>query len=222
MTLSWLWPRTVPCFVSVPMTLTGYPSILSVRPIGSMLGKSSSCTSQPMIATGEELLYSASVKYRPLLMSNRIASPMLGVCPWISTWGSLRSSYLTGRRRSPRAPTWAHLWHSRRTTSMSVSVRSRRLRAMSHSSRLVMIPYFVKMTMSGLRPMTLSLTYQFSPEITETTPTTVATPMMTPRSVRNARSLCRVSAAEETRKSSDVVMPASGRPSCPCPRLPSR
>jgi hypothetical protein len=91
-------------------------------------------------------------------MSNFIASPMLGVWPWTSTCGSLRSPYLTGRRRSPRAPTSAHFTHSRRTTSMSVSVMSRRRRASSHSSRLVMIPYFVKITMSGFKPMTLSLT----------------------------------------------------------------
>src|SRR6478672_10489649 len=42
--------------------------------------------------------------------------------------------------------------------------------------------------------------------MTETTPTTVATPMITPSSVRNARSLWRVRADEETRKSSAVVM----------------
>ena len=83
---------------------------------------------------------------------------MFGVWPWISTCGSLRSSNLTGRFRSPRAPIDSQSLHSRRTTSMSVSVRSLRLRAMSHSSRLVMIPYLVKMTMSGLSPITLSLT----------------------------------------------------------------
>ncbi len=47
--------------------------------------------------------------------------------------------------------------------------------------------------------------------MTDTTPTTVATPMMTPSSVRNARSLWRVSAAAETRKSSEVVTRASDR-----------
>ena len=41
---------------------------------------------------------------------------------------------------------------------MSVSVMSRRFIAISHSSRLVMIPYLVKMTMSGFNPITLSLT----------------------------------------------------------------
>src|SRR6476659_1962669 len=42
--------------------------------------------------------------------------------------------------------------------------------------------------------------------MTDTTPTTVATPMITPRSVRNARILCLVNAAEERRKSSTVLM----------------
>src|SRR6202162_6292943 len=42
--------------------------------------------------------------------------------------------------------------------------------------------------------------------MTDTTPTTVATPMMTPRSVRNARILCLVNADEERRKSSTVLM----------------
>src|SRR5450756_1381635 len=47
--------------------------------------------------------------------------------------------------------------------------------------------------------------------MTETTPTTVATPMMTPSNVRNARILCRVNAAEERRKSSTVFNEASSR-----------
>src|SRR5258706_9967001 len=47
--------------------------------------------------------------------------------------------------------------------------------------------------------------------MTETTPTTVATPMMTPRSVRNARILCRVRADEERRNSSTVRMRISLR-----------
>src|SRR4030095_688503 len=46
--------------------------------------------------------------------------------------------------------------------------------------------------------------------MTETTPTTVATPMMTPSSVRTARSLWRVRADDETRKSSAVVMASRG------------
>ena len=44
------------------MTLTGKPSIFITRPIGSMLGKSSSWTSQPITATAAEWLYSVSVK----------------------------------------------------------------------------------------------------------------------------------------------------------------
>src|ERR1700688_3998211 len=47
--------------------------------------------------------------------------------------------------------------------------------------------------------------------MTDTTPTTVATPMMTPSSVRNARILCRVRADEERRKSSTVRMSVSLR-----------
>src|SRR5512135_3222369 len=50
--------------------------------------------------------------------------------------------------------------------------------------------------------------------MTDTTPTTVATPMMTPSSVRNARILWRVSAEEERRKSSTVLM-LSGRSGSP-------
>src|ERR1700720_4638179 len=56
--------------------------------------------------------------------------------------------------------------------------------------------------------------------MTDTTPTTVATPMMTPRSVRNARILCRVSADEERRKSSTVLMKASLRGGRPLLLLP--
>ena len=91
-------------------------------------------------------------------MSKLMASPMFGVWPWTSTAGSFLSPNLTGRVRSPRAPTWEQRRHSRRTISMSVIVRLRRFIAISHSSRLVMIPYLSKMTMSGFRPMTLSLT----------------------------------------------------------------
>src|SRR6266404_8098015 len=47
--------------------------------------------------------------------------------------------------------------------------------------------------------------------MTDTTPTTVATPIMTARSVRNARILCRVRADEERRKSSTVRMRVSLR-----------
>jgi hypothetical protein len=42
--------------------------------------------------------------------------------------------------------------------AMSVRVMSRRLRAINHSSRLVMIPYLVKMTTSGFSPIILSFT----------------------------------------------------------------
>ena len=91
-------------------------------------------------------------------MSMFIISPMLGVCPVTSTAASFRSLYLTGRVRSAEPPTCAQLRHSRRMTSMSPSVTSCRFMAISHSSRLVMIPYFVKMTTSGFRPKTLSLT----------------------------------------------------------------
>jgi hypothetical protein len=91
-------------------------------------------------------------------MSTRSSEVMFAVCPWTSTSESLRSMYLIGRFRFPCAPTSAHRRHSRATTAMSVSVTLGRLRAISHSSRLVMIPYFVKITMSGFRPKSLSLT----------------------------------------------------------------
>src|SRR5450830_806096 len=44
------------------------------------------------------------------------------------------------------------------------------------------------------------------PEITATTAMTVMTPMMTPRSVRNERSLCAVTAFQATRRSSPISM----------------
>src|SRR5262245_37025194 len=74
-------------------------------------------------------------------MSKFIAAPMFGVCPWIPTSESFLSPYLTGRRRSPRAPTSAQSLHSARTIAMSVSVMFLRFMAISHSSRLVIIPY---------------------------------------------------------------------------------
>src|ERR1035441_10212003 len=43
--------------------------------------------------------------------------------------------------------------------------------------------------------------------MTATTATTVITPMMTPRSVRNERSLCAVTAFQATRRSSPISMP---------------
>src|SRR5512141_94329 len=46
--------------------------------------------------------------------------------------------------------------------------------------------------------------------MTATTATTVMTPMMTPRSVRNERSLCAVTAFQATRRSSPISISSSG------------
>src|SRR5512141_125047 len=46
--------------------------------------------------------------------------------------------------------------------------------------------------------------------MTDTTATTVMTPMITPRSVRNERSLCAVTAFQATRRSSPISIAASG------------
>src|SRR5262249_40636181 len=83
-----------------------------------------------------------------------------------------------------------------------------RFLASRYSCRPRMIPYFVNTRTSGLRLRTLSRTYPLSPLITETTATTVMTPMITPRSVRNERSLLRRSAWNETWKSSDKLTSA--------------
>src|SRR5262249_31836255 len=78
------------------------------------------------------------------------------------------------------------------------------------SSRLRTMPYLVKTRTSGLRFRTLSRTYPFRPLMTETTDTTVATPMITPRRVKNERSLLRRSAWNATAKTSERGTSARG------------
>src|SRR5512143_3197119 len=52
--------------------------------------------------------------------------------------------------------------------------------------------------------------------MTATTATTVITPMMTPRSVRNERSLCAATARQATRRSSSpTISPSSGARAAP-------
>src|SRR5437773_4944246 len=86
-------------------------------------------------------------------------------------------------------PTAPQERHSERTTSRSRVVTGLRLRARMNSSRLRMMPYFVKTRTSGFRLTTLLSTKSFRPLMTERTETTVITPMITPRSVSPDRSL---------------------------------
>src|SRR5262249_33167163 len=109
-------------------------------------------------------------------------------------------------------PTAPHVRHSASMTCASRTVIALRMGAMMNSARFRLIPYVVKTTTSGFRFSTLSRTLAFRPLMIETTETTVITPMMTPRSVRNDRSLCRRSAATATAKrSAKLISPGRGR-----------
>src|SRR5262249_24643123 len=108
------------------------------------------------------------------------------------------------------APTAAQVRHSRSIIRASRSVTGFLLRCRMNSSRLRTMPYLVKTRTSGLRFRTLSRTYPFRPLMTETTDTTVATPMITPRRVKNERSLLRRSAWNATAKTSERGTSARG------------
>src|SRR5262245_1075784 len=171
-----------------------------------------------MIATGEACSASVVLKKRPDSRSRFSIESALAVYPVISTPPSFRRPALTGAVWLACAPTAAHdlqlvstSWHS--------SIVSGFLRfASRNSERLLRIPYFVNTKTSGFRLMRLVVTNSFKPLMTETTATTVMTPMMTPSSVNPERSLWLPRAWSDVRRSSRASM-ALGRPSAGFHRL---
>src|SRR5262245_11463042 len=172
-----------------------------------MPGKIVSLTSAPMIATAEACAASVGLKNRPVSRSRfNIVSAFAG-SPVPATLRSLRRRDLTCAFSPASAPTAAHEPQLASTSLQSAIVIAFRRLAMRNSERLRRIPNLVNTRTSGLRLIRFVVTKAFRPLITETTATTVITPMMTPRSVSPDRSLCCPIAWSEVRNSSRASMP---------------
>ena len=92
------------------------------------------------------------------------------------------------------------------STSLRSTMVSGFLRfAIRNSERLLRIPNLVNTRTSGLRLMRFVATNSFRPLMTETTATTVMTPMMTPSSVSPERSLWLLSDRSDVANSSRDV-----------------